>query len=464
MSFVVGASRRPSGRRVVLRHQPPSRVARSGGWATLLFAALMGALVGRFVFVGRGGPADEPTAAAPAATAEAEVARLQALLRDRPDDAASLARLGVAYLARARATADPSYFGKAAQAIDRSLALDPSPPATTLTAAGLLALGRHDFASALDWGRRAAAAAPDSPDPLGVVADALVELGRYAEAEEAVQAMADRRPSLASLARVSYLRELRGDRPGAVQAMGQALDAGSKVASDLAYVTVLLGDLHLGGGQLGAARQSYDRALVLVAGYGPAQVGLARAAAAQGDLAGAVAILSPVVDRTPVAEWAALLGDLHGALGDTAGAGAAYGLVRQIEALNQASGVVTDLELARFEADQARSPGGDGERAVALARAAMAGRPSLFASDALGWALRQAGRPAEALDHARAAVRLGTADAVLWYHLAVAEADLGQVADARAHLGRALAINPALTVRDRPGAVALAGQLGLSVR
>lgn len=119
-----------------------------------------------------------------------------------------------------------------------------------------------------------------------------------------------------------------------------------------------------------------------------------------------------------------------------------------------------DLELARFEADHARDPGADAEAAVCLARAALAQRPTVFAEDTLGWVLRQAGRPAEALPHARAAVRLGTADALLWYHLAAIEADLGALDDARAHLGRALSTNPYLTVRDLPAARELGARLG----
>jgi Flp pilus assembly protein TadD len=94
-----------------------------------------------------------------------------------------------------------------------------------------------------------------------------------------------------------------------------------------------------------------------------------------------------------------------------------------------------------------------------MAPRAMSERPTILAADALCWVLRQAGRPREALPHARAAVRLGTRDALLWDHLAVTEADLGMTAAARRDLATAFAINPYLTVRDRPAALALAGRL-----
>ncbi len=57
--------------------------------------------------------------------------------------------------------------------------------------------------------------------------------------------------------------------------------------------------------------------------------------------------------------------------------------------------------------------------------------------------------------------RLGTRDAVLWWHLARVEAHLGLTAEARDHLAHAFSINPYLTVRDLPAASALATEIGV---
>jgi tetratricopeptide (TPR) repeat protein len=169
-----------------------------------------------------------------------------------------------------------------------------------------------------------------------------------------------------------------------------------------------------------------------------------------------------VAARLPLPATVALLGDVRAALGDADAATTQYRLVRVIERLNQANGVAVDLELARFEADHARDPGADRQRAVAMARRALADRPTIYAQDTLGWALRQTGRARQALPHARAAVRLGTRDGLLWYHLAAVEADLGMTAAARRHLAEAFEITPFLSVRDQPAALALAGRLQLA--
>ena len=430
------------------------------GWIpTLVGAAVLGILLGRFLLAG-GGSSAPPASPATDRSTEAKVASLQTRLAAVPDDPGALTDLGVAYLARAKETADPAWYVRAEEALDRSTALAPD-QVRTLTAQGLLALARHDFAKALGLGSRAHELDPQAADPLGVVFDARVELGQYPEAAAAAQDMVDRRPSLASLARVSYIRELTGDHAGARAAMTQAATAGNGSSADVAYVQTLIGDLRLASGELDAADAAYVKALETEAGNGGAEVGRARVAAARGDLAAAAARLEPVVISQPAAPWATLLGDIYAALGRDGDAAVQYDLVREIDRSEQANGVILDFDIARFEADHIRGPGADAEAVVNQARVGLAQRPSVFAEDGLGWALRQAGRPDEALPHARAAVRIGTGDALLWWHLARIEADLGMADDARRDLATAFSLNRWLSVRDLPAARALAAELGI---
>src|SRR4029077_15981741 len=101
--------------------------------------------------------------------------------------------------------------------------------ADALVLMGMLSLSRHQFEAALDWGQKARAANPDSPTSLGVIGDAQNEMGQYDAAVTTIQDMVDSRPDLSSYARVSYIRELHGDVPGAIEAMQQAIEAGGPV-------------------------------------------------------------------------------------------------------------------------------------------------------------------------------------------------------------------------------------------
>lgn len=447
------------------RHRPRRLLVTAG-----LLIALGAAAVGRHVWVGGEHGGLPPTGTAAAATAAlgansspaGQVAKWQTELRSFPGQPALLTNLGLAYLARAKETADPTYYALAGRALTQSYRIDPG-DLRTLVGNGLLNLSRHDFRAALALGQRAAARYPSSSDALGVVVDAQVELGRYAEANRSAQQMVNLRPNTASFARISYLRELQGDPAGALTAMTQAATAGGGAGADEAYVQSLIGDLERQQGNPTAARTAYQAALGSVASYGSAEVGIARLDAAAGQLAAAAARLAPLVTRLPLPETVAFYGDVLAAQGHGLAAGQQYALVRQIEKLQQANGVVVDYESARFSSDHARDRGADPARAVALARAAYAARPTVYGADVQAWALRQAGQPAAAMRWANSALRFGTRDPSFWWHRAMISADLGALGPARRDLATAVQINPAFSLRDAATVRALAGRLGVAV-
>ena len=102
------------------------------------------------------------------------IATLQARLEQNGADSESLARLGLAYLQKARETADPTYYGKAEKALANSFDLDQH-NYESLTGLGALALSRHDFTGALRWATLAVAENPYAPAVYGVLTDALIE-------------------------------------------------------------------------------------------------------------------------------------------------------------------------------------------------------------------------------------------------------------------------------------------------
>ena len=179
---------------------------------------------------------------APGGSTGERIADLQRAVRDDPGDAGLFSMLGDAYLEEARQSGDPSFYARAERSFDAALRRDPG-EVTALVGAGALANARHDFRRGLRLGLEARRLAPELVRPLTVVADAQVELGRYAAAANTVQRMLDLKPTLAAYARASYLRELTGDLRGAIEAMRLAVSAGAGAAGDQAYVATLLGDL-----------------------------------------------------------------------------------------------------------------------------------------------------------------------------------------------------------------------------
>src|SRR5438552_26505 len=194
------------------------------------------------------------------------VRSLQATLRRDPKDVHAYDLLGLAYQQRARETGDPVYYTKSDGVLRRALALAPNVLLAT-SGLGSLALSRHRFRRALALGRRARSLSPTTARSYGVIGDALVELGRYREAFAAFDRLARLRPGLAAYARVSYARELRGDVPGAIQAMRLALDAAAGEPEATAWTSVQLGKIYWSTGRLHTARTLYRQALERFPGY-----------------------------------------------------------------------------------------------------------------------------------------------------------------------------------------------------
>jgi tetratricopeptide (TPR) repeat protein len=379
------------------------------------------------------------------------VADLQSRLRADPQDEHSYTLLGLAYQQRARETGDPSWYSKSEGVLRRALTLD-SKDYLAVSGLGSLALSRHRFRAALTLGEQARDLNPYSARPVGVIGDALVELGRYREAFHAFDTMNRLRPSLSSYARVSYGRELIGHTAAAIKAMKLAVDAASGAAEPTAWTHVQLGKLYFGHGRIAHAEREYRFALRIFPGYPYGLDALAQAVAARGDYRSAIALERRAVEAIPLPQYVAALGDLYRVTGRSVLARRQYALIGAIERLLHANGVKTDLEIALFQVDHGIAL----RHALARARVARAERPSIDGDDVLAWALARNRRCAEALPHSRAALRLGTQDAVKFFHRAMIERCLGHSRQSREWLGKALALNPHFSLIWAPVAKRLA--------
>jgi tetratricopeptide (TPR) repeat protein len=404
---------------------------------------------------------DAPTSAllapgAPAGSLEGTISSLQERLREFPGDWRGFATLGLAEVAEARVTADPSWYPRAEGALRQSLRLHADGNVDGLLGMGALELARHDFVAALAHGRAAAAIDPYDADAYGVIGDAQLELGRYDEAFATFQTMVDTRPGLPSYARISYARELLGDVDGAVAAMRQAFDAAGS-PSDAAWASHQLGELELGRGSVDAAAGWFERGRGLDPGFVPNLAGLAKVAWARGDADVAIARFAEVVAAYPSVEYVTALGDLYASIGRDDLAAQQYAVVDATRQIAKANGVNVDLEVALFDADHGRPVA-----ALRAAEAEWSRRDSVHAADAYAWALAANGRDREAAAIMGRALRLGTRNASFLFHAGMIQRALGHEAAARDLLERALATNPHFSILAAPEAERVLADLGVS--
>ncbi|MBN9389336.1 MAG: tetratricopeptide repeat protein [Chloroflexi bacterium] len=364
-----------------------------------------------------------------------QIATYQDKLRANPNDAAGQSNLGLLYLQKAREVGDPTFYNKAEAVFNAALKIEPQ-NATALGGLGSLYLSRHEFQKGLDFGKQAFNAAPSSY-ALGVIADAQTQLGLMDDATNTVQKMVDARPDLSSYSRVSYIRELYGDDDGAIQAMQQAVDAGAEGTENRAWVTYELGLLYFNKGDFDTAEKTYNEALQFYPNYVYAQAGLAYIKAAKGDLNGAITILKDVTQRFPLPEFLISLGDIYTLAGQTQPANQQYQLVQGIMQIYRDNGVVTDMELALFQADTNNNL----PQALAEARQAAANRGIYKTQDVLAWTLYKTGDYQAAAEASKKALALGTNDRLAFFHAGMIAAKLGQKDDAKSYLQKAL-VNP----------------------
>jgi tetratricopeptide (TPR) repeat protein len=382
------------------------------------------------------------------------IARAQQHLGEVPGDYDAWAALGSAYVERARVTADPTYYPKAAGALRRSLSLRPSGNPAALVGLGALANARHEFAAARDLAHRALRMDRYSADAYGVLADAQTQLGNPLTATRAIQHMLDLRPGLAAYARASYELEQQGRLGDAAALMRRALGDAVDPA-DIAFCRYQLGELAWRVGRLDDAEAEYAAGKAADPAYLPLLAGQARVAADRGHTAAALAGYAELTSRYPspgyLMDYAALLR----ATGHPGLAGQQLALAAAALRLFRANGGTDDLGAAQLALAQ-----GHARQAVLAAKREWTRRHFADVADVLGWALHKTGANAEAISYARKANALGARNPGYLFHLGMIELSLGQRAGARRDLTAALALSPHFSPLDAPAATAALHRLG----
>ncbi|MGV3485388.1 MAG: tetratricopeptide repeat protein [Planctomycetaceae bacterium] len=365
-------------------------------------------------------------------------------LAETPDDFLALSILGQLYFRHAKEADDLPFYARAADALERAVNLQPQYDAAKLHLAEVYA-SQHRFKEALQLASGVNARDPDSPRAWAIVSDCQLELGRYEDGKESLDALVKREQSPPIQARLARYAELTGDTDRAIELIDTAiagLETQGASAEETMWYHWRKATLLLGRGEIEQAKQLYQRVLEIDANDSAALFGLAEAQAASGDRAAAIPTVQKIIDLYGAPPAMALMGDLLAESGQTEAAEQWY---QQTEsAMREEMLIAGDAharEVAMFFADHRRHPA----EAVALAAKDLERRQDIYSYDTLAWCQYQAGDTAQAAESMKKSLRLGTQDAKLYLHAAEIFKANGQVEESQAMLAKARRINPRLT-------------------
>ena len=356
--------------------------------------------------------------------------------------------LAFALAFRARETSDPKFYDQSAEVLKKSLELAPD-NFEARKVETWLALGKHEFARALDMARALNKRRPDDVLVYSLLTDACIETGQYDEAEKAAQWALDMRPgTIPGLTRASYLRELFGQIDGAIELMMSAYSKTDPAEMEnRAWILTQLAHLHLLNGKHDIAETMLIEALRLFPNYHYALGNLVRVRTAQVRLDEAVSVARDFNKAAPHPENLFVLGEALARAGKADEAKTVFADFEK-KAMAESDGFDNaNRELIFYFADHAAKP----EEALRIAELEIGRRQDVHTLHAYAWALHVNGKSAEAREQIEKALAVGIRDPAFSYHAGVIAAKLGDRTVAQHHLESSLAqaVNSEVSVPAR---------------
>ena len=377
--------------------------------------------------------------------ADAALSFLENRVKSDPDDFVAQNQLASRYLDLLRSTGDDAYLAKARHAAEASVASG----VPELNNAGLAALARvqlasHRFAAARDTARELRGLAPRKSFSFGILGDALLELGDYDEAAAAFDQLAKAEPgSVDSETRLARLAVVRGELDRARQHFSNALrsmkDLMPPMPQLVAWCCVQLGQLYFSRGDWETADKQYHAALAALPDYWSALEHVAELRAAEQKYPEAIALYEKVIGRVARPDLCQALGDVYLVMGKASEGKPWHDRAATIYLKTAERGdAIYHHHLAGFYSDSVEKP----DEALRWARLDLKNRHSIYAHDAMAWALYRYGEFAEAASEMKKALVLETKDSHLFFHASMIATANGDLAGGKEFLRRAAEVNP----------------------
>ncbi|MBS1493676.1 MAG: tetratricopeptide repeat protein [Bacteroidetes bacterium] len=373
------------------------------------------------------------------------ISKNQEDLKSNPDNVSLLVKTGYAYIQKTREENDPQYYEDAKNFLERAIEINDK-NSDAYAGLGSIYLSEHNFKQALETGLKAKELNPYSAYVLSVIVDAQVELGMYEDAIKSAQVMVDTRPDLSSYSRISYIREIHGDLPGAIDAMKMAITAGAPTGENTAWCTVQLGNLYFLSGDREAAKNEYQSALNKYPNYIHALGGLAKIKLYEKDYEGAISLYEKITEKNKLPEYLIMLADTYKITGQIEKAEESYAKVKFINTYFKEKGVDTDLELILFNINQGKNL----KDAIHTTEKYISeGNNSFKTFHTLAWAEYKNGNNEEALKNIETALKLGVKDPLMMYHAGKIYEKAGNDIKAKEYTSNALKIYPWLSQTEQ---------------
>ncbi|MEO6721971.1 MAG: tetratricopeptide repeat protein [Ferruginibacter sp.] len=376
---------------------------------------------------------------------EKSARKLEAVLQANPADAKSLISLANIFILEARATSNYQYYDKAAmKCVNDVLAIEPG-NFEALTLKSLLYLSQHHFADGLAMAEQAEKINPYYAFLYGILVDGHVEMGHYDSAVASAEKMMSIKPDLRSYARASYLREIHGDYPGAIEAMLMAVEAGAPGDESTEWSRVQLGRLYENVGDMLNAKMHYTIALNERPAYTHALAGMARIALATKDYNTAINYYRQADSLVNDFTFKEELVDVYQLAGQKEKSLELSKMVID-EMNNNANSAATDESIGHYadrELAYAYLKIGENDKALEHALAEYNRRPkNIDVNETLAWVYHQKGDDAKALPYINEALKTNSKNPVLLCRAGLIYQTAGNKVKAKEYLQEGLKNNP----------------------
>lgn len=409
-----------------------SVLALAGGW---LGARRLGAFE---PLAARAASAERP-AMSEVTQRDAQIRVWTTALQQDPASAIALTQLSGLYLQRARETGDDQSYVKAEQYARQSLDLrvNRNGPAFVTLAAALVA--QHRFQEAEQVAKDLVAFDPDVPQYRAQLGEIQMELGDYDAARQSFDSLYKVRTHLSIAPRLARWAELNGNSSFARKllsdALAEAIARRNLPKEQLAWFHLRLGDIDMRHGRMRGARTMFEKGLEIEPGDYRLLDATAQLEAVEGNPKKAIEYGERGIATKLDPATLGTIGDAYAALGDK-GKSEDYFKTMEVAVSGQPGAYHRAWSLFLLDHNR-RIP-----EVLANVGKEIETRKDIYGYDLLAWALHKAGRNDEARIAMNEARRLGTRDAMLFYHAGIIERSLGDVRRARYFLSEALKVNP----------------------